>query len=570
MAERMEIMKRFGFVSLLLAALVLFTSCGIMGDLKDDGVFDIVLDDSRITVDGKKITEDTETPVFAAHDIIYYEEGKDFTYGEGGEKDGHSKAEADSHTVVHIGKAGVYRLSGTLSKGQIFVDLGEGAEVDPEAVVTLIFDGASVTCDVAPAVLFYNVYECGSSDAETATKDVDTSAAGANVIIADGSSNYIDGSYVEKIYDPDTVVLSEDGTEVADAEKLHKYDGAFYSRMSMNVFGGEVGDGILNITAENEGLDSELHLTLNGGIVNIVSGNDGINTNEDGVSVTTINGGSLEIAVTGETGEGDGIDSNGWLVINGGEVTAFACSKSADAGIDSDMGIHITGGTVTAGGSMLDRIEEGGQNFAVFSFYEARKAGELISIKDESEKTVAEISPLNDCSNIIYSSPDLTAGTYTLWVEDELFGGCKGGMMGQGGFKPDGVQGETLPEAPEGEGTVRPDFERPENGEAPEGGGRRPFGEEPPEGFENMTPPEESEDRTPPEGFEGKEFPEGSENMTPPEGFENMTPPEGFDGNMMQGRPDGNFDSTAMFDKDFVITDGGNYFTDVQIWTVYE
>lgn len=115
-----------------------------------------------------------------------------------------------------------------------------------------------------------------------------------------------------RIYDPDSLVLSEDGMTVEDSGKLHKYDGAFYSKMSMNVDGGEAGTGVLNITADNEGLDTELHLTINGGTINITSGNDGINTNEDNVSVTTVNGGSVNIQVAGETGEGDGIDSNGW------------------------------------------------------------------------------------------------------------------------------------------------------------------------------------------------------------------------------------------------------------------
>ena len=60
----------------------------------------------------------------------------------------------------------------------------------------------------------------------------------------------------------------------------------------MNIFG----PGSLELTADNEGLDTELHLTINGGDITIYSGNDGINTNEDGVSVTTINDGSLTIS----------------------------------------------------------------------------------------------------------------------------------------------------------------------------------------------------------------------------------------------------------------------------------
>lgn len=113
-------------------------------------------------------------------------------------------------------------MSGTLSRGQIAVDLGEDAKENSEAIVTLILNETDITCQVAPAVIFYNVYECGNDDTDKATKDIDTSSAGANVIIADGTENTINGSYVEKIYKADSVVLNEDGTQVEEAKKIHK------------------------------------------------------------------------------------------------------------------------------------------------------------------------------------------------------------------------------------------------------------------------------------------------------------------------------------------------------------
>ena len=448
-------MKRLSFIAVLLGVMFVFTACAgesvNIGESTpassvqetteaaavDDGITDIVLSDTEILVEGKLAQTDTNSGVYIANDIIYYEEGKDFTYGEGTDYDAHSSAEAQAHTVVHITKPGEYKLGGKLSKGQIAVDLGEDAKNNPEATVTLILDGADITCEVAPAVIFYNVYECSESDEDNATKDADTSEAGANVIIADGSENTVNGSYVAKIYKPESVVLDESGTEVEDASKLHKYDGAFYSKMSMNINGGEAGTGVLNINAENEGLDSELHLTINGGIININSGNDGINTNEDGVSVTTINGGTVNIVVNGSTGEGDGIDSNGWLVINGGNVSAQACSFSADSGIDSDMGIHINGGTVVACGSMLDRIEDGGQPYVTFSFM-GNQGTESLTIKDSSGETVAEIAPENDCSMILYSSQDLNSEeTYALYNGDTLVSESSSDFMGgPGGMRP--------------------------------------------------------------------------------------------------------------------------------------
>ena len=413
-------MKRIASLLLGLAmAAAALSGCGAQGRETAAQEFpdavSIVLSNDGIIVDGKAVSTDESAAVHTAHDIVCYESGRDFTYGEGTEADEHTAEEAEAHTVVHITQPGTYALSGTLSAGQIAVDLGEDAEDDPAAVVTLILNGVDITCTVAPAVIFYNVYECGSTDEDTASETVDTSAAGANVLIADGTINNVTGSYVARIYDPDSVVLSEDGMTVEDSGKLHKYDGAFYSKMSMNVDGGEAGTGVLNITADNEGLDTELHLTINGGTINITSGNDGINTNEDNVSVTTVNGGSVNIQVTGETGEGDGIDSNGWLVINGGAVTAAACSNSGDAGIDATMGITINGGTVAASGNMYDQIDGGAQNYVVFSFASRQNGGQTYTLQNADGETVGTWTPANDFTCLVVSSPDLTAGDYTLW-----------------------------------------------------------------------------------------------------------------------------------------------------------
>ena len=405
----------------------------------DPGVIHIVLSDNGITADGAPVGTTVSAPLYTAHDIVYYESGKDFTYGEGTEDDCHTADEAAAHTVLHIAAPGTYNISGQLSMGQIAVDLGDEAEDDPSAVVTLILNGVDITCTVAPAVIFYNVYECGSDDADDASKDVDTSSAGANVIIADGSVNTINGSYVAKIYEPDSVVLNDRKTKVKDADKLHKYDGAFYSRRSMNIFGGPENTGILNICAENEGLDSELHLTVNGGNIFIDSGNDGINTNEDGVSVTTVNGGNLTIRVNGQTGEGDGIDSNGWLVINGGTVLAAACSTSADAGIDSDMGIHINGGTVIATGHMLDEISESGQNYAILHFSTNQTGAETLMLKNQSGDPVLETAPGNAYSVMIFSSPNLVSGAYTLWRNGDQLAAASGMMPGRPGMPPGGA-----------------------------------------------------------------------------------------------------------------------------------
>lgn len=498
----------------------------------------IELSDTEVLVDGIVATDDNTKAVYVARDIIYYEEGHDFTYGEGEKEDEHSREEADKHLVVHITKPGDYVLSGTMSFGQIAVDLGKDSKEDPAAVVNLYLNGVNITNTVAPAVIFYNVYEPFSDvTEETATKDVDTSAAGANVFIVDDTENNITGSYVARIYKHDSVVLSEDGKSVEDAKKLHKYDAAFYSKTTLNMGGGEKNTGVLNIKADNEGLDSEMHLTVSGGIINIESGNDGINTNEDGISVTTVNGGTLNIFVNGSTGEGDGIDSNGWLVINGGTVISQACAFSGDAGIDSDMGIHINGGTVIASGNMLDRISQSNQTFAVLSFNKFLGKG-IYTLKNADNEAVAECDIQNDFTYLIISSDKLHEGDYTLWYGDTKLAGVaseNGGMSG-GMTPPEGFKGEI------------------------------PGGMTPPEGFKGEIP----EGMTPPEGFDGgkMDFERNEDGtITLPDG--SIVDPSQFGGKGQGGRGPGggfggNMSGRGELSEIFTIKAGANYFSFIE------
>ena len=370
----------------------------------------IVLSDDGITVDGKTVAAgESESSVTVGGEIIYYHDMDNYEsgneYGDGNNSDRHTAEEAAGQTLVTITEAGTYRISGSL-KGQLAVDLGENAVSDPDAVVSLVLDGVDITCDIAPAVIFYNVYECSDSTVDTKGV-VDTSAAGANVVIADGSENRISGSYVAEIY--------KDGNN---EECFAKFDGAFYSKQSININGGDLNTGKLYIEAENEGLCSELHLTVNGGNIYINAQDDGINTNEDRISVTTVNGGYLY--VNGGLGEeGDGIDSNGYIIVNGGTVFAVANGRTGDGGIDADCDITVNGGTLMAFGSRNESISENSlQNCMELSFNLTRTADKGIAITAPDGNTVIEAICEREFSYASFSSPKLEQNTeYTVTLD---------------------------------------------------------------------------------------------------------------------------------------------------------
>lgn len=372
----------------------------------------IQLSDDQILINAQPA--DQTGAVQLSHDIVYYQAGQGADYGEGGAEDEHSAEEAQAHTVITIREPGTYRVSGKLSAGQIAIDLGEDAKDDPNAVVNLILDQAEITCTVAPAIIVYNAYECAG---EEALSTVDTRTAGFNLIVADGTENYVSGAYVARIY--------KEGT----TKKLHKYDAAIESKVSLNLSGETAGTGILRVEASNEGIETSMHMTINSGSWIIHSADDSLNANEDGISVITINGGTVRCDA-GAGQEGDGIDSNGWIVINGGTVIAAANPVSMDSGLDSDNGILIHGGTVLASGNMFDDVDSAStQNVMVFSFAQTQNAGGKLVLSDNAGQPVAGLAAANDYTVLVYSSPQLSEQDYTLAQAETVEGEDLGGLI---------------------------------------------------------------------------------------------------------------------------------------------
>lgn len=289
------------------------------------------------------------------------------------------------YSVINIVEAGTYTISGNADEMQIYVDADDNDEI------VLILNGMNISCSSAPAILINNAYD-----------PLTPGESGVTIQLVEGTTNSIDGSHTED------------------------NDAALSSNVSILI----EGEGDLEVVADNEGIETCMHLTINSGNLRIASDEDAINANEDNVSYITINGGTI-IADSSSGSDGDGIDSNGYLIINGGTVYGF--SSGANCGMDSDLGTFINGGVVYAMGSMNDGVSTSSEQTCIdFTFLNVLSEGTLIYITDQSGDPVVAFTTLGSYSTLIYSSSELSStDTYKVYV-----GGTVSGTFDENGVCP--------------------------------------------------------------------------------------------------------------------------------------
>ena len=222
-----------------------------------------------------------------------------------------------SKRVLSITKDGVFILTGSLD-GQI--------RINTKGEVCLVLNGVTIKNSNSNAIFVEKAYELDSSYFNyNVAKGLDVSKAGVKLIIVDGTENTINGA------------------------KSFLANGAIYSTVSMLVTGETKGDGVLYVIGSNEGIETEKHFFMNGGILKVSAQEDAINANYYKSCLVMISGGKLLIN-SGLGQEGDGIDSNGYILITGGEIIS-ASKPGANAGLASEQGIIIDGGSIFSVGS---------------------------------------------------------------------------------------------------------------------------------------------------------------------------------------------------------------------------
>lgn len=364
-----------------------------------------------------------------------------------------------SLTVINVNTLGNVEFSGELKGGMIAVNTN-----GKTGNINMILNGVKLDTDSkkAPAIYVYN-------------KDITYTGCKVTIKTASNTKNYIEGGKFKKV----SLVAKEElsnytnkysGANQTNYTTFTNYYGVYTTSEINNILFAKVqaasedlaegdpyyfykgagaissdidlyfeGTGYLEVKSKNkEGIETKGNLTFSGGTGDYVvyAYDDCLNTttkssNNSSVRNTlTIDVNSLVAVVDGteDADEGDAIDSNGQLIINGGTIVAIA-HPGQDAGLDSESGTVINGGTILATGDMFDSISnQSKQNYAVFSFQKGQTSNGIIALLNEKDEVIMAYKSDRSFSNLVFSSSNLTEGTYKLYKGGEIEGSFLNGF----------------------------------------------------------------------------------------------------------------------------------------------
>ena len=322
-------------------------------------------------------------------------------------------------------------------------------------------------------------------------------ADGALVIISDGDG--ISAGYCLQLDGGDfsivagggsnnrTVAVDENGDTVS--TKGIKADGDFVingGTFSINTqddalhAGGNltVNGGTLELATGDDGLHSDKTVTVAGGRLDIVDGYEGIegtdvviaggeiriNVTDDGLNAAggndrsgfggfrggdmfggsdctiTISGGKINIRAAG-----DGIDSNGDLIVTGGEIYVSGSESGADGALDYDGTGQVTGGTLVAVGAsqMAMNFGDTSTQGSILINVPNCRAGDEVQLKDAQGNVLAAYTAESSFNSVVVSCSQLRQGeNYTViagsnevevTLDTLIYGNGMGGFGGPGG-----------------------------------------------------------------------------------------------------------------------------------------
>lgn len=194
--------------------------------------------------------------------------------------------------------------------------------------------------------------------------------------------------------------------------RLHAHSGAEDSDAKGIKADGEVTieSGSLLVTKSFEGIESKnASVRILGGRVDVRATNDGVNA----ATLLSVEGGVLYV-VSG----GDGLDSGGDIQFKGGTTVICGSSSNAYAPMDVPEGyqIRVDGGFLLAYGSLnAVQYPSGSSSQPFLGTSVSLKKDVPYALRDQDGNNLVTFTPAENALTLCFSSDALTAGEYTLF-----------------------------------------------------------------------------------------------------------------------------------------------------------
>lgn len=243
-------------------------------------------------------------------------------------------------------------------------------------------------------------------DGENMPQDTTTDESGTSTKgIKAGGGMYLNGGTYQ-IDSADDSIHSNANITIADGTyTLATGDDGVHADDALIVNGGTI-----TVTESYEGLEG-LTVTINDGTIDITARDDGINAAGEKME---LNGGYIHILAGG-----DGVDSNGDLTINGGEIYIDGPSDNGNSAIDygDRSSAYVNGGTFVAIGSsgMAEGMSDSSkQEVLMVKLGEQMEAGDVV-LTDSEGNVIVSYTALKTYDCVIISTAEVESGaTYTL------------------------------------------------------------------------------------------------------------------------------------------------------------
>lgn len=183
-----------------------------------------------------------------------------------------------------------------------------------------------------------------------------------------------------------------------------------------------INEATLTVSNSKEGLEAP-YITFNGGNSHVKSSDDCLNATfgnggeQDDGSLLKITGGYVVVNTTG----GDGLDSNGDILITGGIVVTHGPPSQPEVGMDYNGQCDMNGGFLVISGTNSNMTQAPSSTSDQYCLKiranQSLSATTLFHIQDATGNSILNFQPVRSYYSIIFSSADLHSGSsYSIYT----------------------------------------------------------------------------------------------------------------------------------------------------------